>query len=72
MQAGSGVQKLKLRYIRINLDSTWNNMAPVKLFRFGQLKTVVYALQQLYTVIVQATLGCLSCILTVAAADDYV
>jgi len=50
--AGSGVQKLKLR--------------------FAQLKTVVYALQQLYTVIVQATLGCLSCILTVAAADDYV
>ena len=47
-------------------------MAPVKLFRFGELKTVVYALQQLYTLIVQATLGCFSCILTVAAADDYV
>jgi len=51
---GSRFQKLTHFGIMINLDTTWNDVAPVKFFQLGELKAIVYAFQQLYKLILQA------------------
>ena len=37
------------RLTTINFSNTWKDMAPLKLFNFGEFKTAVYAFQQLHT-----------------------
>jgi len=36
-------------YTTINFANTWKDMAPLKLFHFGEFKIAVYAFQQLHT-----------------------
>ena len=62
-------QKLKhFVYKRINLATTWKDMTPPKLFKFGQHEAAVYAFQLPHSVILYR-LGSLNCILQFAAAD---